>query len=96
MARTGASFANNLVLLPDCDSSHPSSVAKDDDFKRLSAHGFLTLSSVFRKDSKGRESDSMSGSSVKRMSLSAGEVMRKYLKKVKPLYEKPSQKKQCQ
>ncbi|KAJ9693085.1 hypothetical protein PVL29_011997 [Vitis rotundifolia] len=83
MARTGASFASNLILLPDCDSSRPSSVAEDDDFKRLSAHGFLTQ-------------DSMSGSSVKRMSSSAGEVIRKYLKKVKPLYEKPSQKKQCQ
>lgn len=112
-----SSFASDLVLLPDCDSSRPSSVAEDDDFKRLSAHGFLTqaahgggyqqikkskyfsfsrLSSVFRKDSKGRESDNVSGSSVKRMSSSAREVIRKYLKKVKPLYEKLSQKQQCQ
>ena len=113
-----SSFASDLVLLPECDSSRPSSVAEDDDFKRLSANGFLTqaghgsgyhqikkskyfsfsrLSSVFRKDSKARESDNnVSGSSAKRVSSSAREVIRKYLKKVKPLYEKLSQKQQCQ
>ncbi|KAK4797989.1 hypothetical protein SAY86_030315 [Trapa natans] len=49
------------------------------------------LSSVFRKDTanKGREL-----SPVKRMSASAKEVFRKYMKKVKPLYEKLSAKQQ--
>lgn len=39
-----SSFASDLVLLPECDSSRPSSVAEDDDFKRLSGNGFLTQS----------------------------------------------------
>lgn len=55
------------------------------------------FSSVFKKDHKqhritGDDPDNMSGSSVKRMSTTAKEVIRKYLKKVKPLYEKISQK----
>lgn len=62
------------------------------------------FSSVFRKESNKTTnrninySDGISGplpaqtSSVKRMSTSAKEVIRKYLKKVKPLYEKLSQK----
>lgn len=112
-----ASFSSDLVLLPECDSSRPSSVAEDDDFKKLGGHGFLTqaahgngyhqikkskyfsfsrLSSVFRKEPKGRESDNVAGASVKRMSLSAREVIRRYLKKVKPLYEKLSLKQQGQ
>ncbi|KAJ4833766.1 hypothetical protein Tsubulata_012643 [Turnera subulata] len=52
------------------------------------------FSSVFKKEPKNRESENMSGSSVKRMSATAKEVIRKYLKKVKPLYEKLSQKQQ--
>ncbi|XP_055813492.1 probable membrane-associated kinase regulator 1 [Solanum dulcamara] len=61
------------------------------------------FSSVFRKESNKsnrniNDSDGISGSlpaqtsSVRRMSTSAREVIRKYLKKVKPLYEKLSQK----
>ncbi|KAJ4956581.1 hypothetical protein NE237_013364 [Protea cynaroides] len=53
------------------------------------------FSSVFRK-SRDQENVSVSASSVKRMSASAKDVIRKYLKKVKPLYEKLSQKHQQQ
>lgn len=61
------------------------------------------FSSVFKKEPKQRGDDSattadnVSGSSsVKRMSSTAKEVIRKYFKKVKPLYEKFSQKQQQQ
>ncbi|KAF5452493.1 hypothetical protein F2P56_027485 [Juglans regia] len=54
------------------------------------------FSSVFRKETKNRDQDNVSTSSVKRMSATAKEVVRKYLKKVKPLYEKLSQKQQLQ
>uniref|UniRef100_A0A5B6Z3I0 Putative membrane-associated kinase regulator 1 n=1 Tax=Davidia involucrata TaxID=16924 RepID=A0A5B6Z3I0_DAVIN len=93
-----------LGLLPDCDSSRPSSVTEDDEFKRLNHHqqqmkrtkyfSFSRFSSVFRKEPKTHNPDNISGSSVKRMSATAKEVIRKYLKKVKPLYEKLSQKQQ--
>ncbi|KAM3356237.1 putative membrane-associated kinase regulator 1 [Capsicum galapagoense] len=134
---TGSSGSSNdsyssgdLVLLPDgCDSSRPSSVAEEEEFKRLnnsthinipygtaSASTFMKkgtnkylnfslarFSSVFRKESNKtnrnlNDSEGISGplpaqiSSVRRMSTSAREVIRKYLKKVKPLYEKLSQK----
>ena len=95
-----------------CDSSRPSSVTEDEEFKRLtttsssSAHtkksnnkyfSLARFSSVFRKEPKPqRDPDNVSGSSVKRMSATAKEVIRKYLKKVKPLYEKLSQKQQQQ
>ncbi|KAJ7980070.1 BRI1 kinase inhibitor 1-like [Quillaja saponaria] len=53
------------------------------------------FSSVFRKESnKTPDPDNLSGSSVKRVSATAKEVFRKYLKKVKPLCEKLSQQKQ--
>ncbi|XP_060180601.1 probable membrane-associated kinase regulator 1 [Lycium barbarum] len=121
--------SGDLVLLPEgCDSSRPSSVAEEDEFKRLSnsinniipcgttgassikkgTNKYLNFSlprfsSVFRKESNKNnrninDSDGISGtlpaqtSSVRRMSTSAREVIRKYLKKVKPLYEKLSQK----
>lgn len=51
---------------------------------------------MFKKDPKTRDPDNVSGSSVKRMSSTAKEVIRKYMKKVKPLYEKLSQKQQQQ
>ncbi|XP_031395410.1 probable membrane-associated kinase regulator 1 [Punica granatum] len=51
------------------------------------------LSSVFRKDANAKSREL---SSVKRMSASAKEVFRRYLKKVKPLYEKLSTKQQQQ
>ncbi|KAH0640245.1 hypothetical protein KY285_036831 [Solanum tuberosum] len=116
------SSTGDLVLLPDgCDSSRPSSVTEEDEFKRLntgsvkkagsssSTNKYLNFSlarfsSVFRKESNKsnrnviNDSDGISGtlpaqtSSVRRMSTSAREVIRKYLKKVKPLYEKLSQK----
>ncbi|OAY55799.1 probable membrane-associated kinase regulator 1 [Manihot esculenta] len=111
-----SSFCNDLVLLGECDSSRPSSVTEDDEFKRLNntypphfqTHvqfnpqikksikyfSLSKFSSVFKKEPKNRENDAVSGSSVKRMSATAKEVIRKYLKKVKPLYEKLSQKQQ--
>ncbi|OAY27922.1 probable membrane-associated kinase regulator 1 [Manihot esculenta] len=110
-----SSFSSDLVLLGECDSSRPSSVTEDDEFKRLNnvyphfqshvnlssqikkSNKYFSLSrfsSVFKKEPKNRENDAVSGSSVKRMSATAKEVIRKYLKKVKPLYEKLSQKQQ--
>ncbi|CAK9142530.1 unnamed protein product [Ilex paraguariensis] len=105
-----SSFSADL-LLADCDSSRPSSVAEEDEFKRLNNHHrtthinpqnikktkYFSLSrfSVFRKESKNRQDpENLSASSVKRMSSTAKEVIRKYMKKVKPLYEKLSQKQQ--
>ncbi|XWS13608.1 hypothetical protein CRYUN_Cryun36dG0052500 [Craigia yunnanensis] len=114
-----SSFASDLVLLADCDSSRPSSVTEDDEFKRLnngnqtfSNHqGHLNhhqmkknkyfslsrFSSVFKKENnKNHDQENMAAasSSVRKMSTTAKEVIRKYLKKVKPLYEKLSQKQQ--
>ncbi|KAJ8768325.1 hypothetical protein K2173_021478 [Erythroxylum novogranatense] len=108
------SFTSDLVLLGECDSSRPSSVIEDDEFKRLNKNNpysqrhvnfnsqikkstkyfsLSRLSSVFKKEPKIRENDNVSVNySVKRMSSTAKEVIRKYLKKVKPLYEKLSQK----
>ncbi|CAL1396824.1 unnamed protein product [Linum trigynum] len=61
------------------------------------------FSSVFKKDSSksaaaaaGENSINVAGSSVRRMSTTAKDVIRKYLKKVKPLYEKLSHKQQQQ
>lgn len=116
------SSTGDLVLLPEgCDSSRPSSVAEEDEFKRLnnipcgstntaasvkkagSTNKYLNFSlarfsSVFRKVSnKSNRNISeplpAQTSSVRRMSASAKEVIRKYLKKVKPLYEKLSSQK---
>ncbi|KAK4587214.1 hypothetical protein RGQ29_024082 [Quercus rubra] len=101
-----SSFNSDLLLLAECDSSRPSSVTEDDEFKRLhnpntqikkpKYFSLSRFSSVFKKDPKTRDPDTVSGSSVKRMSSTAKEVIRKYLKKVKPLYEKLSQKQQQQ
>lgn len=114
-----SSFSSDLILLADCDSSRPSSVAEEDEFKRINNGFFLgqtnhphssslkkskyfsrlsRFSSVFRKEpSKNNSSSSAAASSsVRRMSATAKEVIRKYLKKVKPLYEKLSQKQQQQ
>ncbi|XP_010255979.1 PREDICTED: probable membrane-associated kinase regulator 1 [Nelumbo nucifera] len=114
---SNSSFSSDLVLLAECDSSRPSSVTEEDEFKRLN-HSYhhqspqvkkpkyfslARFSSVFRKDNnsnnnnKHRDQENVSASSsVKRMSASAKDVLRKYLKKVKPLYEKLSQKQQQQ
>lgn len=109
---SSSSFTSDLAR--DLDSSRPSSVAEDDELKRLNGGQFhhthmnkktnnnkyfslSRISSVFKKEPKNRDSDNIqSGSSVKRMSATAREVIRKYLKKVKPLYEKLSQKQQQQ
>ncbi|KDP40148.1 hypothetical protein JCGZ_02146 [Jatropha curcas] len=106
---TSSLFSNDLVLLGECDSSRPSSVTEDDEFKRLNnnyshlnsqikkSNKYFSLSrfsSVFKKEPKNRENDVVSSSSMKRMSNTAKEVIRKYFKKVKPLYEKLSQKQQ--
>lgn len=113
---SSSSFNSDLAIFPDCDSSRPSSVAEDDELKRLHIHNsssnndsnplfqpnikkthkYFSLSrfsSVFRKENvaKTRDPENATGSSVKRMSATAKEVIRKYLKKVKPLYEKLSQ-----
>ncbi|XAR54653.1 hypothetical protein NMG60_11029885 [Bertholletia excelsa] len=84
---------------PDCHSSRPSSAVDDDELRRLQPHthdeikrakyfSFSRFSSVFRKDAGA------GGSPVQRVSATAREVIRKYLKKVKPLYKKLSQKQQ--
>ncbi|GAV74795.1 hypothetical protein CFOL_v3_18275, partial [Cephalotus follicularis] len=107
---SNSSFTSDLVLLGECDSSRPSSVTEDDEFKRLNGNhnhhhqikrskyfSLSRFSSVFKKENnKNRDPDNISGSSVKRMSVTAKEVIRKYLKKVKPLYEKISTKQQQQ
>ncbi|XP_043690896.1 probable membrane-associated kinase regulator 1 [Telopea speciosissima] len=99
-----SSFSSDLGLLAECDSSRPSSVTEEDEFKRLNQNqqikkpkyfSLARFSSVFRKN-RDQENVSVSASSVKRMSSSAKDVIRKYLKKVKPLYEKLSQKQQQQ
>ncbi|KAF8099354.1 hypothetical protein N665_0245s0032 [Sinapis alba] len=80
-----------------CDSSRPSSVTDEEDvfFKQTKKSGFSLsrLSSVFKKDPKAVSAAATAPpSSVKRMSSTAKEVIRKYMKKVKPLYDKLSQK----
>ncbi|KAA0061705.1 putative membrane-associated kinase regulator 1 [Cucumis melo var. makuwa] len=120
-----SSFSSDIVLLGDCDSSRPSSVTEDDEFrarfginntknhkknhsnpnlqspiKKSKYFSLSRFSSVFRKESTTKnnnpESETVSGSQVKKISSSAKEVFRKYLNKVKPLYGKISQKQQQQ
>ncbi|KAL0738652.1 hypothetical protein Bca4012_014862 [Brassica carinata] len=88
--------------LDGCDSSsRPSSVTDEEDSffkptkKNTSGGGFSLsrFSSVFKKDHKTVSAPATAApSSVKRMSSTAKEVIRKYMKKVKPLYDKLSQK----
>ncbi|KAJ8622691.1 hypothetical protein MRB53_031220 [Persea americana] len=78
------------------DSARPSSATDDEDFKKPTFHSsnkkskyfsFSKLSSVFlRKDPRTPLENSSSSS--KKITSSAKEVIRKYVKKVKPLYEK--------
>ncbi|XP_042505388.1 probable membrane-associated kinase regulator 1 [Macadamia integrifolia] len=94
--------------IAECDSSRPSSVTEEDEsFKRLNYQSqsqgkkpnkyfsLARFSSVFRKN-RDQENVTVTvpvpPTSGKRMSSSATDVIRKYLKKVKPLYEKLSQK----
>ncbi|RID43666.1 hypothetical protein BRARA_I00513 [Brassica rapa] len=90
-----SSFPLHPPPLDCCDSSRPSSVTDEEDvfFKQTKKSGFSLsrLSSVFKKDTKA-VSAAAPPSSVKRMSSTAKEVIRKYMKKVKPLYDKLSQK----
>ncbi|CAN7025064.1 unnamed protein product [Brassica rapa subsp. trilocularis] len=83
--------------LDGCDSSRPSSVTDEEDSffkptKKNTSGGFSLsrFSSVFKKEHK--TVSAAAPSSVKRMSSTAKEVIRKYMKKVKPLYDKLSQK----
>ncbi|KAL1536245.1 putative membrane-associated kinase regulator 1 [Salvia divinorum] len=74
--------------------STDSSSATDDELNHLTPHTtkkpskYFSLPKLFRKD----HGDGRGGGAVKRVSSGAREVIRKYLKKVKPLYEKLSQK----
>lgn len=90
--------SSSFPLFPDTatDSSRPSSATEDDNFKNKTTttttnnnyFSFSRFSSVFGKP-KTRDPEAVS---VKpRMRNSAKDVIRKYLKKVKPLYEKLSQ-----
>ncbi|CAN6970189.1 hypothetical protein IGI04_033370 [Brassica rapa subsp. trilocularis] len=96
---TDSSTSSFPLLHPpplDCsDSSRPNSVTDEEDvfFKQTKKSGFSLsrLSSVFKKDTKAVFA-AAPPSSVKRMSSTAKEVIRKYMKKVKPLYDKLSQK----
>ncbi|KAL2244048.1 probable membrane-associated kinase regulator 1 [Sesamum indicum] len=106
---TDSSSNTDLLRHLDCDSARPSSVS-DDELKRLTNSSYNTrskpssskyfslpkLSSVFRKEQKNPPTPPppSGGAAVKRVSSTAKEVIRKYLKKVKPLYEKLSQKQQ--
>ncbi|KAI3459375.1 hypothetical protein Pfo_016038 [Paulownia fortunei] len=96
----------------DCDSSRPSSVTDDEfkrltnnsNSHSLNYHprkpskyfSLPRFTSVFRKEQKNETPASSGAAAVKRVSSSAKEVIRKYLNKVKPLYEKLSQKQQQQ
>ncbi|KAF5195274.1 membrane-associated kinase regulator [Thalictrum thalictroides] len=96
---SNSSSASDLVLLnADCTiySARPSSVIEEEDgFKRVQikkSSKYFSLSrfsSVFRKEGKNREQEK-----VLKKGNSTKEVIRKYLKKVKPLYDKFSSQKQ--
>ncbi|KAL8223948.1 hypothetical protein R6Q57_019423 [Mikania cordata] len=77
-------------LFPSNSTTHPIHVKKNKYFS------LSRFSSVFRKNPNTQQTthnpDIITGSSVKRMSVTAKEMIRKYLKKAKPLYEKLSQK----
>ncbi|KAK6139062.1 hypothetical protein DH2020_027185 [Rehmannia glutinosa] len=78
---------NDVVDLLSSLDYHPKS-------KPSKYFSLAKFSSVFRKENKNPPSSS--AAAVKRVSSSAKEVIRKYLKKVKPLYERLSQKQQQQ
>ncbi|PIA30740.1 hypothetical protein AQUCO_05400087v1 [Aquilegia coerulea] len=90
---SNSSFASDIVLLnaETTDSARPSSVTEEDEFKRVQikkSSKYFSLSrfsSVFRKDGKNREHQQ---EKVLKKGNSTKEVIRKYLKKVKPLYDK--------
>ncbi|XP_068660562.1 probable membrane-associated kinase regulator 1 [Aristolochia californica] len=90
-----SSFTCDILLLNDCDSSRPSSATDDEEFKKTPASltkkskyfSLSHLSSVFL-----RKYNSNSVSPTKRIGLSAKEAIKKYVKKVKPLYGRLSPK----
>ncbi|XP_057805946.1 LOW QUALITY PROTEIN: probable membrane-associated kinase regulator 1 [Salvia miltiorrhiza] len=96
---TASSDSSSADLLHP-DSARPSS-ATDDELKHLTPHPttppkkpskYFSLPKLFRKDNATAASAAGGGGTVKRVSSGAREVILKYLKKVKPLYEKLSQK----
>ncbi|XP_057489148.1 probable membrane-associated kinase regulator 1 [Actinidia eriantha] len=98
------SHSSFSTFATESDSSRPSSATDDDEFHRLNPHHFnpqtkrskyfslSRFSSIFRVKDPKPGPDPDSGSSAKRVSFTAKDVIRKYLKKVKPLYEKISPK----
>ncbi|KAM7485563.1 hypothetical protein LguiA_001572 [Lonicera macranthoides] len=80
----------------------PQSIHSTLNHKKSKYFSLSRFSSVFKQKTRVTESDPVSvsapasGSSVKRISTTAKDVICKYLKKVKPLYEKLSQKQQQQ
>lgn len=64
--------------------------------KKAKYSSLSRFSSVFRKEPKNKDLDTGSAPSVKRVGSSAKDVFKKYMKKVKPLYEKLSHKQQQQ
>lgn len=101
---SSSSFSADFSLLatgdPSCDSSRPSSVADDERLnptkaKPFSSCKYFSFSRIFKKDppkSAAPPPQPPPPPVAKKMSSSAKEVMRKYLNKVRPLYEKLSQK----
>ncbi|KAL3828808.1 hypothetical protein ACJIZ3_017610 [Penstemon smallii] len=100
-SHSSSDSSTDLLHHLDCDSSRPSSVT-DDEFKRIISTTNTSSSSINKKSSKyfsltkyfRKENKTPNPPAVKRVSSSAKEVIYKYLKKVKPLYEKLSQKQQ--
>ncbi|KAK8684819.1 hypothetical protein V6N13_040835 [Hibiscus sabdariffa] len=96
-----SSFASDLFLLAadNCGSSRPSSVSEDNgnQMKKNKYFSLSRFSSMFNKETNNNKHDQVNmaaapSSSVKRISMTAKRVISKYLKKVKPLYEKLSHK----
>ncbi|KAG7026245.1 putative membrane-associated kinase regulator 1, partial [Cucurbita argyrosperma subsp. argyrosperma] len=88
-------FGTNTAKNHSNNNSNPN---VQNPIKKSKYFSLSRFSSVFRKEStkNNPEPETVSGSHVKKISSSAKEVFRKYLKKVKPLYGKISQKQQQQ
>ncbi|XP_077218556.1 membrane-associated kinase regulator [Tasmannia lanceolata] len=95
-SRDSSGSSTDISLLSESDSSRPSSATEDEFYKKIpipkKPNKYFSLSrfsSIFLpKDNKI--------TTPKKISTSAKEVIRKYVKKVKPLYEKFSSKQQQQ
>lgn len=94
-ARFGSNTVKNLNNNNNNNNSNPNLQIPIKKSKYFSISKFF---SMFRKEStkNNPEPEIVSGSHIKKMSSSAKGVFRKYLKKVKPLYGKNSQKQQQQ